>query len=119
MVSQYLVPNHQVYNTCSRIPKKHNVEPFLGKRSTLTYGDIDLIHYLEYLLLNRLQTNHLHNRVDVRIVDAVDVLSALPIRLSLGYLLLPGVCVRGWLLRCTRKSVHCGFDGIMTSRRWN
>jgi hypothetical protein len=75
-------------DTCSRVPEKHNIESFLGKRSTLAYVDIDLVHYPEYLPLHRLQTNHLHNRVDVWIHDAVGILSALPVGLSLGFLLL-------------------------------
>lgn len=44
----------QADDTCSRVPEKHNIEPFLGKGSTLTYVDIDLVHYPEDLLLNRL-----------------------------------------------------------------
>jgi len=95
MVSGRLVLSVQANDTCSRVPKKHNIEPFFGERSTLAYIDVDLVHYLEHLLLNRLQTNHLHDRVDVGIHDAVGILSTLPVGLSLGFPLLLFGVLRG------------------------
>jgi len=82
-------------NTCSWVPKKHDVESLLRKRSPLTHVNVDLVHYLEHLLLDWFQANHLHDRVDVGIRSTIEILPTLPVGLSFGCpLLLSGVVLR-------------------------